>query len=72
MQSGAVTIDKLKELGLNITTKEIKNEITEVKKEENVKIEKDDESKIDAPADNNEIIINSPELVFIKNKNTII
>lgn len=70
LQSGAVTIDKLKELGLNITTKEIKNEITEVKKEENVKIEKDDESKIDAPADNNEIIINSPELVFIKNNNS--
>lgn len=69
LQSGKVTINKLKELGLKITTKELKNEEIEVKKEENIKIEKDDNTKIDTPADNNETITNSPELVFIKNNN---
>ncbi len=69
LQSGVVTIDKLKELGLNITTNELKNEVTEVTSEENIKIEQDDESKIELPTDNNETIPNSPELVFIKNNN---
>lgn len=73
LQSGLITINKLKELGLNI----IENEIKDVKKDEieikdsnKVTIEKNDNIKIDnTNKDTTETIKNSPELVTIKNNN---
>ncbi len=70
-----VTIDKLKELGLNVISKEIKDnkkEEVEIKKEDEVTTEKENDTKVDIKKDDNidNSISNKPELVYIKNNNT--
>ena len=75
LESGKVTINKLKELGLNVIEKEIKDnkkEKVEIKKENEVTTEKENDTKIDIKKDDNidNYISNKPELVYIKSNNT--
>lgn len=75
LESGKVTINTLKELGLNVISKEIKDnkkEEVEIKKENEVTTEKENDTKIDIKKDDNidNYISNKPELVYIKSNNT--
>lgn len=71
LESGKVTIEKLKELGLNVISREITNTDTVIKKDTDVIIEKENNTKVDIKKDEtiDEAISNNPELVFIKNSN---
>ena len=69
LESGKVNVDKLKELGLNVISREITNNDVVIKKDTDVTIEKENDTKLDIKKDKtiDEAISNNPELVFIKN-----
>lgn len=69
LESGKVNVDKLKELGLNVISREITNNDVVIKKDTDVIIEKENDAKLDIKKDKtiDEAISNNPELVFIKN-----
>lgn len=71
LESGKVNISKLKELGLNIISKEITNTDIVIKKDTDVVTQKENDTKVDVKEDEtiDEAISNNPELVFIKNSN---